>query len=334
MKRGHFVLILCIFFFACLSMVVINQYRLRKAMTEREELEDAFIQAADVAAESMANGMSVSLEETLTAASDSFFSALSMNLFLYEDEGKSLEQEFYVPLLVATDVDGFYMCILEMVSTVEGSLLKRRWTECLPYTYEDARFVYRLYMNGRVDTFRKADGEIIQTSYSAVQSSTSLLAYYADSLVFAGGAENYKAVRRSAVASSIERNVSRALATQSYLAGNMDINISYTCPSFASVLREDIENMFIAIYQGFPSVFGTGYEYAGVKAASFIREKSMYYVNEPQGSAYYRLAHKEECAKVTSNSMGPMEQRKAIVDYGCYGCPDCIGERGGFMPPP
>lgn len=330
MRRGHFVFFICLFFLGAVSLMLVNQYRINKATSERRDLENALVQAAEVATESLTERTSFAMETMLDEVSRSFFSALSMNLFLNEKMEKRMEQEFYVPLLIITDVDGFYMCILEIVDTAEGSLIKRRWTECIPYVYEDESFFYRFFLDGRVYSLSKANEEVVYTSYGEVRKDNSLLSYYDGSQVFVDE-EKYNEVKRMAVVSSIEQSASRALSNQSYIAGQVDINISYTCPSFASILREDAEQMFMAIYQGFPSVLGVGYEYGGVQTASYIKEKDVYYVTE---QSYYRLAHKEGCVELSGESIGPMEYNRAVSEFGCYGCPKCIGERKGFVTPP
>lgn len=333
MRRGHFILIFCIIFFGSLIGLGVREYRNRALTKERLEIEDAFVKAADVAAGDLALGMNNDLEETLSRVSEDFFASLSANLYLYEDVERSTEVALYVPLLVVTDTEGFYLCVLERVSSTEGTVLSRRWTECLPYTYEDEEFLYRLYLDGRIRTVHKDSGEIVMTTYEEVLDSDALNAYYAGSRLFISE-EEYAAVQRAAVAESIEKQVSIVLANQSYIAGSYGINISYTCPSFLSVIPVDSRGTFLALYQGLPSVVGVGYEYSGVKAASYIKEKTMYYVAEPQEGAYYRLAHKEGCAILHGGEVGPVESDVAVIAYGAYGCPSCISEVEGFVYPP
>ena len=333
MRRGHFILFFCFIFFGCLIGFGVRHYRNRVLSKERIEIEHAFVSASDVAAQKLALGANISLNERLENVSESFFATLSANLFLYEDEERATEAALYVPLLVVSDVEGFYLCVLERGDTPEGTMLVRRWTECMPYTYEDDQLMYRIYLDGRVRTVSKTNGEVVRTTYDEVKASAGLQSYYAQSKLFSSD-EMYETIRRASVAASIESQVSAVLATQSYIAGTYGINISYTCPSFLSILPQEVEGTFIAIYQGMPSAIGTGYEHSGVRAASYIKEKSLYYVSEPRVGEHYRLAHKSGCEWLSEGSVGPVERDIAIVTYGCYGCPKCIGWQEGFVTPP
>ena len=311
----------------------IREYRNQVLREESIRIEDAFVKASDTAVRNLAQGIRNNPESVLIKVSEDFFTSLSANLYLYEDEERSVEASLYVPLLAVTDVEGFYVCVLSKSNTSQGNLITRKWTECLPYLYEDSNFTYRLYLDGRIKSIHKVTGEIVTTSFEEVMSNSNLKNYYNNQKLF-NSEEEYKSVRRSAVAKSIETQVSVIFTTQSYIAGDCGVSISYTCPSFLSVIPEDVAGTFLAIYQGFPSVVGAGYEYSGVQAASYIKEKTLYYVTKPQNGDYYRLAHKKECENCDENAIGPVERDVAVITYGAYGCPMCTTEADGFMSPP
>ena len=93
-------------------------------------------------------------------AADRFFCSLAVST------NRDVEELMvYVPLLLVTCDDGFYLNILSL----DGGMLSRRWTECLPYAYEDNEFLYRLCLDGEITSRKKDTGEIVYTSYHAVQ---------------------------------------------------------------------------------------------------------------------------------------------------------------------
>ena len=334
MRRGHLIIIFVTIFMGVLSVLGVRQYKYKLVREERVRLEEALTKASDVAVNCLADGLLTDTTDTLSKVSTAFFTALSENLYWYPDEERSMETSLYVPLLVVTAPDGFYLCLLERtVSSTEGSILARRWTECYPYTYQDSDYIYRLYLDGRVRTVSKEDGTIINTSYKEVKSSVAMEVYYKDSKVFLSE-ESFKAVQRSAVASSIEERVSVALAEETYIAGLRGINVSYTCPEFLSVLDDDMQGSFLAIYQGMPSVVGDSYYFSGVRTAAFLKKKDLYYVEEPKEGRYYSLAHRKGCMSIDMEVIGPMERDMAVETYGAYGCPDCLYEYDGFSFPP
>lgn len=333
MRRGQFVIIYAIVFLGLIMGVMMKQYRNRVVIDERARLEDAFLNASDSAAEELALGIDTDLESTLMNTSDLFFHSLVANLNLYKDEDMENEINLYVPILAVTMDDGFYLCILERVNEGGEVLLKRRWTECIPYSYEDANYIYRFSTSGKVTVYDKLMLKEYRTTFDEVDNSPVLSAQFASSAVFASE-DNFNAIKYASIVSSVEKRVTLAMNTQAYIAGDLGMNIAYACPSFLDVLPEDAAGTFLAIYQGLPSKANVSYTYNGVKAASFVKEKQLYYVADPVGTAYYRLAHKAGCAHLTGSERERIDRETAIHVYGAYGCPDCILPVEGFMSPP
>lgn len=333
MRRGQFVIIFAIIFLGLIMGVMMKQYRNRVVIDERARLEDAFLNASDAAAEELALGIGTDLESTLMNTSDLFFHSLVANLNLYKNEDLESEINLYVPILAVTMEDGFYLCILERVSEGGNVLLRRRWTECIPYSFEDAEYIYRFNTSGTVTVMQKTGMWQYVLTYDEVSSDPVLSAQFASSAVFTSQ-DNFDAVMYSSIVSSVEKRVSLALNTQAYIAGDLGLNIAYACPSFLDILPKDAAGTFFAIYQGLPSREKISYTYNGVKAASFVKEKQLYYVADPVGTDFYRLAHKAGCAHLTGSERERIDRETAIHVYGAYGCPDCILPVEGFMSPP
>lgn len=333
MRRGHFVIIFAIAFFASILSVALRQYRNRVVADERATLEDAFLSASDAAAEELALGMSVDADTTLANTADLFFNSLMADLGLHDDEDGMNEVNMYVPLLAVTVEDGFYLCVLERVAESSGNYIRRRWTECMPYTFEDTDYIYRFTTGEAVIVFDKLMNKEYRVTFNDVVTDPVYAAQFATSQVFASE-DAFKTYQRATIVSSIEKQVTLALNKQAYLAGDLGTNIMYACPSFIDVIPEEAAGAFIALYQGLPSKVKASYTYSGVKSASFIKEKDYYCVAEPTGSNYYRLAHKEGCVHLTGMEREHIDMETAVHVYGAYGCPDCIKAVEGFMYPP
>lgn len=333
MRRGHFVIIFAIVFLASVLSVAVKQYRNRIVTEERVRLEDAFLNASDTAAEELALGMSADFESTLNNTSDLFFEALVADLGYFDDEDGANELNMYVPVLAVIAEEGFYLNILERVTEGGETLIKRRWTECLPYAYEDADFVYRFTTGDKFTVYKKATQEQRTVDYYAVAAIPGLAAWYAPSPLFVSE-ENFITYRQASIASSIEKQIDIVLSRQAYLAGDFGMNIMYACPSFVDIIPEDAAGMFVAIYQGLPSKAKSSYTFSGVKSASFIKEKMLYYVAKPAAGQYYRLAHKYGCVHLIDVEKEHVDRATAIRVYGAYGCPNCILPVEGFMYPP
>lgn len=332
MRRGHFIILFAIIFFATILPVALRQYRNRVVSEERARLEDAFLSAADSAAEELALGMDADFESTLMNVSELFFASLTAELGLHDDEDGAGEAALYVPVLAVTMKDGFYLCILERVDRGAGTVLERRWTECLPYTHEDSGYIYRFDTEGGVTVYQKSTQKQYHTSYSEVAGDPVLSAQFASGGVFASE-DSFRTVMRASIVASIEKQITLALDKQAYIAGELGNGIMYACPSFLDILPDDAAGAFIALYQGLPSRAKVSYTYSGVKAASFIIEKPYYHVADPEPGKYYRLAHKEGCPHLTGTEY-VLDKETAIRVYGAYGCPECILPVEGFIYPP
>lgn len=333
MRRGHFVIIFAIVFLASVVFVAVKQYRNRVVTEERARLEDAFLNASDAAAEELALGMAADFESTLNNTSELFFESLVAGLGLFDDEDGANEVNMYVPVLAVTVEDGFYLNILERVTEGGDTLIKRRWTECLPFAFEDANFIYRFTTGEEVKVYHKATQGQYSVTYSEVATNPTYAAFFAASQVFSSE-DNFIMYRQASIVSSMEKQINIVLSRQAYLAGDFGVNIMYACPSFIDVIPEDAAGMFVAIYQGLPSKAKATYTYSGVKSASFIKEKTFYYVAEPTAGNYYRVAHKEGCVHLTGMELEHIDRATAVRVYGAYGCPDCILPVEGFMYPP
>lgn len=333
MRRGHFAILFFIVFATTVLTVALKQYRNRVVTEERARLEDAFLNASDAAAEELALGMDADFESTLNNTSELFFESLIADLGLFDDEDGAMEANLYVPVLAVTVEDGFYLSILERVTEGGETLIKRRWTECMPFAFEDADFIYRFTTKDNVTVYDKNTLGQYRTSYSEVSSNPTLQAHFASSQVFSSE-DSFIMYRQASIVSSMEKQINIALNRQAYLAGDLGTNIMYACPSFIDVIPEDAAGMFVALYQGLPSKAKASYTYSGVKAASFIREKKYYYVAEPVGGDYYRLAHNEGCIHLTGTEKAHIDRATAVRVYGAYGCPDCTLPVEGFMYPP
>ena len=330
MRRGHFVLIFVILFAISLINFILDQSKYRKVLEERQRIESAFTAATELASEELALGLEQNAENVLINISSSFFTALSANMNYFDEEDLAAEESLYVPLLVVVGEEGFYLCILEREVKDSETILSRRWTECIPYTYIDDVYIYTLTLDGKIKSVRKEDGEIIKTDYQSIEKSASLQAYYSSGTLW--GKHDFESLLYSSVVTSVEKHVSMVLAEQSYIVGSSGMYISYTCPSFLDVIPRDAVGTVIALYQGIPSTVDTGIEYSGMKTASYLKEADRYYVGE--SDSYYMLAHRKDCMELEGTEIGPLSSEEAISGYGAYGCPLCISQMEGFCSPP
>lgn len=313
-------MLFAIFFFLCLAATALRQFRYEQGAREKDRIDASVLFAADAAAEALL-GAGENLPSMLGSASERFFSSLGVAM---GEDGDMLL--VCVPLLIVTCDDGMYLNVLSL----EGGMLVRRWTECLPYIYEDDAFFYRLSLDGEITSRKKDMGEIVRTTYEEVAADGHLMAYYHPSRLFESE-DAYRETLWASVAGSVEREAEIALSEESYLAGEAGYCISYAAPSFLNVFPENYGRSFAAVYQGFPGDYGTGFSHVGVTASSYTVAKGEYYVTTAQSAGkYYGVAHHEGCVHMAGGEIGPVDQDYAVRIYGAYGCPYCIGENEGF----
>lgn len=306
------------------------------ASEQKKLIDDALLFSSDAAAEQIALSYgSANLQDFLVSAEVAFFRALEAGLAANLDFSEEGVLDFYVPLLVLVDTDGFYMNYLEETNAGGVVSLDRIWTECQPYIYTDNEFIYRFFLNDVVYVIRKSDpSDIVKSSYEGVTSSTSLMAQLSSSIVFSSK-ENYMAVKRAAIAECLERAAGRVMNEHNFIAGQYGINMYYSVPSFFEEYSPALEYpSFLAVFQGYPLSIQHGLYYNNcTSSAAYITRAAAYTVELSNTLTQpFSVYHKDGCSFIGTYGIvleKKLIQKNAIELYGAYACPHCFSDCDG-----
>lgn len=335
MKRGHLTMVFSIILVALFLTALIGKSSYKQAVNEKKKIDYALQMAVDSAAEQLAKAyQNTNVSDYLVAASDTFFKSLSAGLNIYEDEDKKDELTFFVPAILVTGTEGFYINYLVEVKDSNSLELRRVWTECQPYVYSDDYFIYRFFFNDKIIIYEKSSGDRIESTKDEIMNDMKIMADLSVGKVFLSE-ENYQEYKRAAIAKSIADTLDKTVNEHSRIAGQMGISMIYGIPEFLSDFSPAQEYpSLIAIFQGYPLTSDNKTIYNGAStSASYISVVERYVVEVSNSiSQPFSIVHKNGCSKIGAYGIVLSEKytmKEAIAAYGTYGCPHCFSERDG-----
>ena len=300
MRRGHFILI-----FFCLFVIMEWNYKTEKivyehAAEQKQRVEQAMKTAIDASADKLASVQGGQTKQTLEAFSEYFFRVFAMGMGWLEEPERWEELYFYVPALVVTQTEGFYIYSLQEVKLADGSAeWAGVWTECIPY----------LYIEGDLETQYFLDSEI----------------------------ENMQK-KQSAIVRSLEEHITRVLYTQNEIAKQQGMTVCFRIPSFFDTFKASMEfPSVMAIYQGWPvSVDNKLLYHNCALSAAFLKEQ-LYVLVELSNRLEqpYAVMHQKKCEVIGKYGMVLEEyytMEEALTCYGTYACPECMGKQSMVAP--
>lgn len=331
MKRGHLIILFTFLFVLLVLSTLEREWQYEQAEAQKGKIDSALLFASDTAAEQLAEGYGESnVYRLLENAESEFFRALSAGMEVFDDFDKKEMLNFYVPLLIVTNTDGFYMNYLYEGEDNGAKTLTRIWSECQPYYYSDDEFIYRFFLNDEIYIIRKSNPEdIVKSTYQDIIANSSLMSQLASSRVFRSDAD-YREVKRASMAKSIETAAVRMINKHNAIAGQYGISMYYSVPSFLEDYTPAMEYpSFLAVFQGYPLSLRYSIFYNNcTSSAAYIAKVRKYTVELSTDIAQpYSVFHEEGCVKTGMYGTVLTERvpkETAISAYGAYACPHCF----------
>lgn len=294
MQRQHFMLL-----FLCLFLLMEWKYQTEQVLFEqateqKNKVEQAMTVAMDASSELLADVQDSQTEQTLEAFSEYFFRALALCMGMEEAE-KMDELFFYVPILVVTQTEGFYLYSMQELRKSDGSMeYVRGWSECIPYVYLNGESEQRYFLDDI------AKGEIEK--------------------------------KHEAIVTSLEEHITRGLNTFNLIAKQQGSAIHFQTPTFFDTFNSALKYpAVIAVFQGWPfSVKGQKLYQNSMLSAAFLKQRSYVCVEIPDSLEQpYVVMHRKDCDKIGEFGVlveGYYTEEEAVKQYGAFECPNCMGE--------
>lgn len=341
MKIYHFALIFVVFLFAAIIKTDISIGKLEQIENEKEEITTSLLSATSDAINYLAEtgtygAGSIKKDEVLST----FFASLYSSMGIISDPAKQAEIEMYIPVILLCDVDGFYVYYYDEYKAADGNTYtERTWTEKLPFSYEDANFIYRFTLTDMVYVYDKnnifnLENRVINTSYKEFRENpvyAELKKRYSNSFLL--NDEAYGLRKKEVIINRLEEVMSYYTSRHNFIASRQGITYTFAFPEGNQEEWADyIDDVnILVVFQGYPYGSDRNYTYNKVvSAGANIVKKPRYYVEK---KSWYYLAHRQGCPKIAESTTlldETFDTLEECVKLGAYCC-ECI-EHGARVP--
>lgn len=289
-------------------------------------IDDAAIRLIDVGEN---NQIIVNKEKAV----ESFMASLYSSFNILSNRDKQKELSLYIPVIVVTVEDGYYIYYYdEYKGSNEYTHAVARWSEKLPYHYEDEEFIYGFTLGDNISIFDK-NGVIDSSGKQSVYEMNykEIKVKYPDIFArpdhFILSEEKFNTVRKSIITELIESSMAYYTSHHNKIASNYGITYNFSLPSISDdkwMSYLDDWGIFV-VFQGYPYGNEAGdvynrFESAGVK----ISKDKLYYIEQVD---WYLIYHKGSCPDVNDTSIlyrtDPYLTVRECVSEGAYACPKC-----------
>ncbi|MFV0342609.1 MAG: hypothetical protein ACK5JH_06905 [Anaerocolumna sp.] len=249
-------------------------------------------------------------------AVERFFYSLYANFGVVDDGIQQRILREHVPILLITDVDGFYIYYKELYESEGNQIIGARWSEKYPYVYEDNNYIYKFTLEDEVTLYHKEREERITGNYKEL----GLL--YTDSVV--NNEDTYDTIRRLAIIEEMEKWMNFYINQYNSIAYECGITYQFWLPRVEKTdwyrTIDDI-SMFV-LFQNYPYHVGSQdtynrYAFGGAR----ISKSSKYFIKEIDDMRYY---HKANCTYAWEAGLeNAYYTKEDCALEGAFPCPDC-----------
>lgn len=341
MKVYHYALLFLIFFLAVIIKTDTSVGKLKSIENEKTELSDKLNSATSDAVEYLASsgvygGNSINKDELLAT----FMTSLYSSMGIVSDVNAQTETEMYIPVILLGDYDGYYVYYYDKYIAEDGyTYSQRKWSEKMPYYYEDSYFIYKFTLSDKVyvydvNNLLNSPQDVIEVDYKEFQKDDTyndFKAHHGDCILF--NDEAFELIKKGAIINQLEKTLSHYTSKHNSIAQQNGITYNFSFPTgnedeWAKYI-DDVN--LLVVFQGYP--YGADRDYTFNKIASAggnIIKKPVYYVEK---RSWYYLAHIKGCPELASSSTvldETFDSIAACAKIGAY-CDDCI-EYGARVP--
>ncbi len=331
MKIYHFALIFLLFFLAAVIKTDVSIGNLQALENEKGQiqasLDSAVLDAVKFLVSSGKFGTNTIDKE---GAISTLFMSLYSSMGINEDDETQAEVESYIPVILLCDVDGYYIYYYNEFRDENGMVCaERRWSEKMPYFYEDRYFSYRLMLSDNIiinDVNKLLDGnlKVEEIDYHEFYTDNSYKDFrdkHKDCFLLKD--EIYELTKKEAIISQLENVLAYYTNNYNMIARQNGITYNFSFPSGQTEewaqYMDDVN--LVVVFQGYPYGWNRNYALNKVSCAGAnIVKKTVYYIEQ---KSWYWLAHKSDCPKIkntiildeTYDSLAECAKMGAYCDY-------------------
>lgn len=245
-------------------------------------------------------------------AAEQFFTSLSSGFGILGNKSKEETLQLYIPVILITDIDGFYIYYSEKITGKEV-FLKKNWSEKYFFSFEEGEYIYYFTFGTGIKIFDKATGIVYEGNYKEIDLPTAaLLQDY----------ERYELTRRNTIMNKVQEKILYYINNHNRIAQEYGIQYHFWLPEIDTDdwyrTIDDIGMM--VIFQGYP--YGKSYETFNRYSFSVarIRKSNQYYIIEKSNIKSY---HKEGCKEINQKDIVFYSPEECALQ-GAFPCVECF----------
>jgi hypothetical protein len=346
MRIHNYVIIFVVVAICCFVVIDIKVNSMEAVLDNKNQIEHNIITAIDDGVKNLVQvGDSNKLIINKDAAVNSFFSSLYTSLGVTGDKDQMLKFNQYVPVIIVTMEDGYYIFYSDEYRTSVGTLaVSKRWSEKQPYYYEDKDFIYSFTLGDIVTLYDKSNclggGEaqsFYNQDYHDIQIEDEYLSFRntkPEHILLSDA--KFNLVRKGAILDSIEAAMAYYTSHHNHIAKQYGITYNFSLPAIREeewVPYLDDVSMFV-VFQGYPYGNQVGEVYNRVvSSGAKVSKDHLYYLEQID---WYYIYHRVNCPELDNGGIilfnEPLYDIESCAKEGAYACPICNESSGANAP--
>lgn len=337
MKLYHFGILFVVIAIALFTISDIKTSNYVAASENREKIDKNFSKAIGNAADNLVQVDGIdSLKINKDRAVRRFFQSLYASMNVLDDKDMQKKLQNYVPVIAETCEDGYYIYYSDEYKKSNGyTYVGKRWSEKMPFYYEDDDFVYSFTLSDQLTIYDKnglldpsKEQTVFTLDYHELADSDEYAHFRAkrpDSFLL--NDDRFYLVRKKCIIDCLEKSMSYYCNQHNNIAKQYGITYKFAMPvTNASQWSRSIDNTsFIVLFQGYPLKNGLDTTYNRfVIAGSEIKKDIVYYLEQKD---WYYLYHKAGCPELKKDGIVMLDTPYYLVydcvKQGAYACPYC-----------
>ncbi len=248
------------------------------------------------------------------SAVNQFFESLFANFGVIGNKRLENRLKGYIPIILITDTDGFYIYYADTYEINGEVLLVQRWSEKLSYDYEENNLIYNFTFGDYVTIYDRSKNSVYEGDYHDLKTQ------FPNSLL--SNDDTFDIIRRNSIIGSMEESMDYYINHHNKIAYQFGITYQFWLPQIdrSDWYRTIDDISLLVIFQGYPydaARLDTYNRYA--LGGARIKKSNVYYITEENGKKYY---HKSNCSHL-SNIGIPYYTKEECALEGAFTCTDC-----------
>lgn len=337
MKINHFTIAFALIFLTYITLIEISNKEQISITEHLEEMDRYFQSAIDDGAGKLVTSENENLVVHKEKSAEAFLMSIYSSMGILDSPDKQELLREYLPIFAVTEESGFYVLYSDEYKDATGKKsFSKRWSEKIPYVYEDDDFVYNFTLEDNVILYDKNDllnttseMKVISIDYHEMITSEKYENFRnIRPNNFMLNEESYELRKRETIIGLLEKNINYYVNQHNIIAQQYGVLYEFAMPVIdeSEWVRSIIGPSIIVFFQGYPYE-GTEETYNRFCVAGAQISKNTAYYVEDLGT--YCIYHKYGCNHILDETkVTTYYSKKESAQAGAYACSICFPNTG------